>query len=125
MRRMSEKEQGVDTKNMEQMSNQEEVPCYVCNKCGNTISSSLGGYTVHYMDTSNPDNGTIECDDCCQLSPASRMFAAAYNEEGDCYDGEDYHHDYNCACGMVHCSYYMDTMTGSTYNEYDHSEECS
>ena len=123
---MSEKGQGVETKNME------HVPSYVCNKCGNAISSNLGGYTVHYMDASNPDNGTIECIDCCPLSPASKMFAAAYNEEeGSCSDdwdrdcGADYHHDYNCACGSAHCSYYMDTITVSTYNEYDHSEECS
>jgi hypothetical protein len=121
---MSEKEQGVETKNMDQVSNQEQVPSYVCNKCGNTMSSKLGGYTVHYMDASHPDNGTIECIDCCQLSPEWRMFADAYNEEEGSWL-EDYHHDYNCACGSTSCSYYMETITGSNYNEYDHSEECS
>ena len=141
---MSEKEQGIDIKNIEFVSNQQAVPSYVCNKCGNTISSNLGGYTVHYTDTSNPDNGTIECDDCCSLSPASRMFAAAYNEEAACYeevssqredsdddldrfmdDNPDHHHGYNCPCGSMDCRNYTATTTGRNYKEYDHSEECS
>lgn len=142
---MSEKEQGVDIKNIELGSNKELVPLYVCNKCGSTISSDLGGYTVHYMDPSNPDNGTIECDDCCPLSPASKMFAAAYNEEAahheeeissQCEDSDDdldwymddnpaHHHGYNCPCGSMDCRNYMATTTGRNYVEYDHSEECS
>jgi hypothetical protein len=58
----------------------ESLPCYVCSKCGNTIQSNLGGYTVHYTDSSNPENGTIECEDCCPLSPNTLKWIAQ-NEE--------------------------------------------
>jgi hypothetical protein len=143
---MSEKEQGVDNK-IELGSNQEVVPSYVCNKCGNTISSNLGGYTVHYMDPSNPDNGTIECDDCCPLSPNTLNWIARYEEEeaadaaaaaaeevrrqeedgysSDDYGLDDYDHGFNCPCGSYDCRQFMTTTTGRNYPEYDHSEEAS
>jgi|688.fasta_scaffold267954_1 DNA-directed RNA polymerase subunit RPC12/RpoP len=151
---MSEKEQGVDNK-IELGSNQEVVPSYVCNKCGNTISSNLGGYTVHYMDHSNPENGTIECDDCCPLSPNTLNWIARYEEEEaadaaaaaaeevrrqeeDGYSSDDYglddydpdydpnnDHGFNCPCGSYDCRQFMTTTTGRNYPEYDHSEEAS
>ena len=110
------KEQNVDKPNTDDVQLNESVPCYVCNKCGNTISSNLGGFTVHYMDSSNQENGTIECDNCCPLSPNTLKWIARYQEEEaasaaaaeearrkeeDGYSSDDY------------------------YTEYDHSEEAS
>ncbi len=148
---MSEKEQNVDKPNTNDVQLNESVPCYVCNKCGNTISSNLGGFTVHYMDSTNQENGTIECDDCCPLSPNTLKWIARYEEEeaasaaaaeaeearrkeedgysSDDYDLEDYDpnydHGFNCPCGSYDCRQFMTTTTGRNYREYDHSEEAS
>jgi hypothetical protein len=142
---MSEKKQNIEETNTGVQLNQ-SVPCYVCNKCGNTISSNLGGFTVHYMDSSNQENGTIECDDCCPMSPntlkwiaqneeeeAASAAAAAAEEatrkEEDGYSSDDYDPDYdhgfNCPCGSYDCRQFMTTTTGRNYREYDHSEEAS
>lgn len=141
---MSEKEPNIEETNTGVQLN-ESVPCYVCNKCGNTISSNLGGYTVHYMDSSNQENGTIECDDCCPLSPNTLKWIAqneeeeaaaeeATRKEEDGYSSDDYglddydpdyHHGFNCPCGSYDCRQFMTTTTGRNYREYDHSEEAS
>lgn len=146
---MSGKEQKVDDAQLK-----ESVPCYVCNKCGKTISSNLGGFTVHYMDSTNQENGTIECDDCCPLSPNTLNWIARYEEEEatlaaeaaeaerkeeDGYSSDDYgliddydpdydpnyDHGFNCPCGSYDCRQFMTTITGRNYLEYDHSEEAS
>ena len=145
---MSEKKQNIDERNTVVQLN-ESVPCYVCNKCGNTISSNLGGFTVHYMDSSNQENGTIECDNCCPLSPNTLKWIAQYDEEKaadaaaeaeegssqwedssddwgwDMDDNPDHHHGFNCPCGSYDCRQFMTTTTGRNYREYDHSEEAS
>jgi len=115
---MSEKEQNVDKPNTNDVQLNESVPCYVCNKCGNTISSNLGGFTVHYMDSTNQENGTKE---------ARRKEEDGYSS--DDYDLEDYDpnydHGFNCPCGSYDCRQFMTTTTGRNYREYDHSEEAS
>ena len=152
---MSEKKQTDNKPNTVDGQLNESVPCYVCNKCGSTLSSNLGGFTVHYKDPSNPENGTIECDDCCPLSPntlkwiarneeeeAASAAAAAAEEatrkEEDGYSSDDYglddydpdydpnyDHGFNCPCGSYDCRQFMTTTTGRNYPEYDHSEEAS
>jgi hypothetical protein len=118
----------------------------VCNKCTRTIGGNLGGFSVHYADPSHPDNGTIECDECAPLSPASRKFveekeaeyeamAAAAAEatehpepEENYYDSDDYYDGYEqaCYCGSNNCSIFVQqTSGGGGRGEYDHSEECS
>jgi hypothetical protein len=76
------------------------------------------------MDSTNQENCTIECDDCCPLSPNTLKWIARYQEEEaalaaaaaaeearrkeeDGYSSDDY------------CLEYYN------YTEYDHSEEAS
>jgi hypothetical protein len=56
-------------------------PCYVCSKCSMIISPNLGGYTVHYRDPSNPENETIECEDCCPPSPNTLKWIAELQKQ--------------------------------------------
>jgi hypothetical protein len=113
----------------------------VCNKCTKTISASLGGFSVHYADPSHPDNGTIECDECAPLSPASRKFveekeaeleaehsqteraiegftSAGTQPQRICASGYGYDSDDDM---YMNDGYYPGF--GGTY--YDHAEECS
>lgn len=148
---MSEKEQNVHKPNTDDVELKESVSYYVCNKCGRTLSSNLGGFTVHYMDSTNQENGTIECNDCCPLSPNTLNWFARYEEEEaasaaeestrkeeDGYSSDDYglddydpdydpnfDHGFNCPCGSYDCRQFMTTTTGRNYREYDHSEEAS
>ena len=112
----------------------------VCDTCTKTIKANSDGfgYTVHYRD-SDPINGTIECYECCPLSPASRKFLIedAWTEEedkGNCKEEEgyssdeyglddpyydpDYDHGFNCPCGSVDCRQFMQTTTGRNYKVY-------
>ena len=101
----------------------------VCNKCTKTISDSLGGFSVSYADPSHPDNGTIECDECSPLSPASRKFLeekeaelkAEFSEMGRAIE-----HQENCCYSDDDDMYNNDGYYpgfGGAY--YDHGEECS
>ena len=117
----------------------------VCNKCTKTISASVGGFSVHYADSSHPQHGTIECNECVPLSPTSQKFledtnaeyeamaAAAttatehpepeenyYDDSADDYDG----YEQACYCGSNNCWFSQETNGGGR-GEYDHSEECS
>lgn len=96
----------------------------VCSKCDRHIEGELGGFSVCYADRSQPE-GTIECYDCCSLSPSELEFVtrrqaeleAEYEEQGQQavhspheysdYDSDEYWQDSNNGC------------------DYDHSEECS
>ena len=152
---MPEKEQTDNKPSTDDVQLNESVPCYVCNKCGSTLSSNLGGFTVHYKDSSNQENGTIECLDCCPLSPNTLKWIARYEEEEaadaaaaaaeevrrqeeDGYSSDDYglddydpdydpnyDHRFNCPCAFCDCPQFMTTTTGRNYPEYDHSEEAS
>ena len=118
-----------------------------CNKCAKTISASLGGFSVHYTDSSHPANGTIECIECVPLSPDSRKFfedadaedeyheriaaaaaaVAEHPEHGENnYDSDDDYDGYEqaCYCGSNNCWFLKETNGGGR-GEYDHSEECS
>ena len=116
----------------------------VCNKCTRTIDGNLGGFSVSYADPSHPQHGTIECDECAPLSPASRKFleeknaeyeaimaaaaaAAEHSEPEETYyydDSDDYYQE-DCYCGSNNCSIFMQQTNGGGRGEYDHSEECS
>jgi hypothetical protein len=103
-------------------------PAMVCNKCTRTIEGDLGGFSVSYADPSHPQHGTIECEDCMPLSPASRKFLedknaeyeAEYSEMGSAIeegygDALDFDIDYD-SDGL-----YDQPKQG----DYDHAEECS
>ena len=95
----------------------------ICSKCDKHIEGELGGFSVCYADPSQPE-GTIECYDCCSLSPSELEFVtrrqaeleAEYEEQGQQpvsplysdYDSDAYWEDYN-----------------RNRYPYDHSEECS
>lgn len=135
-------------KQIESMLPAPAEPAVVCDTCSKTITSNEDGfgYTVHYRDP-YPNPGTIECYECCPLSPASRKFLIEdacpwTEEEGNCrqeeegYSSDDYglddpdydpdhHHGFNCHCGSFDCRQFMQTTTGRNYKVYDHSEECS
>ena len=100
----------------------------VCNKCTRTIEGDLGGFSVSYADPSHPQHGTIECDECMPLSPASRKFLedknaeyeAEYSEMGRAIeegygDALDFDSDYD--------SDGLDDQPKQ--GDYDHAEECS
>lgn len=128
---------------MKQIESILPAPAIVCDTCAKTITANADGfgYTVHYRDY-DPKKGTIECYECCPLSPASRKFLIEdawtdEDEEGNCrqeeegYSSDDYglddpdhHHGFNCHCGSFDCRQFMQTTTGRNYKEYDHSEEC-
>ena len=116
----------------------------VCNKCTRTIEGELGGFSVHYADSSHPQHGTIECDECMPLSPTSRKFLENVNAEYEAmaaaaaeatehpepeenyYDSDDYdYYQEECYCGSNNCSIFMQQTNGGGRGEYDHSEECS
>ena len=93
----------------------------VCNKCAKIISAELGGFSVYYSDSSNPEHDTIQCEDCIVLSPETRTFlakkkveyeeemaaaAAAAVEPEEYYDSEEYEENWG-------------------WGYYDHAEECS
>ena len=97
---------------------------HVCNKCTETIAPGVGGFSVHYADSSHPEHGTYKCDECMPLSPASRKFL------------EDKNAEYEAAAAPEEESYYSyssdnwddnwDDQTPCTQgNYYDHGEECS
>jgi hypothetical protein len=115
----------------------------VCNKCTKTIEGGLGGFSVHYADSSHPDNGTIECDECMPLSPASRKFLedtnaeyeAEYSENGRAIEGftnagtqpqrrftSGYGYDSDSDDDMYMNDGYYPGFGGAYY---DHAEECS
>lgn len=127
---------------MKQLESMLPAPAVVCDTCAKTITANedgFGSYTVHYRDP-YPNPGTIECNECCPLSPASRKFFEdtwTEEEEDNCrqeesYDSSDddpyydpdYDHGFNCQCGSFDCRQFMQTTTGRTYKVYDHSEEC-
>jgi hypothetical protein len=130
-------------KQIESMLPAPAEPAVVCDTCSKTITANEDGfgYTVHYRDP-YPNPGTIECYECCQLSPASRKFlieddAWTEEEEDNCRQEEegyssdddygldpDYDHGFNCQCGSFDCRQFMQTTTGRTYKVYEHSEEC-
>ena len=114
----------------------------VCNKCAKTITAGLGGFSVSYADPSHPDNGTIECDDCAPISPASRKFVeqreaelqAEFSEMERAVGGGGSQSHHRCASGYGYGynsdsddDMYMDygyyPGFGGCY--YDHAEECS
>ena len=119
----------------------------VCNKCTKIIEGELGGFSVHYADSSHPQHGTIECDECMPLSPTSRKFLENVNaeyeamaaaaaeakehpepEENYYYDDSDDDDNYyqeECYCGSNNCSIFMQQTNGGGRGDYDHSEECS
>jgi hypothetical protein len=97
---------------------------HVCNKCTETIAPGVGGFSVHYADSSHPEHGTYKCDECMPLSTASRKFL------------EDKNAEYEAAAAPEEESYYSyssdnwddnwDDQTPCTQgNYYDHGEECS
>jgi hypothetical protein len=110
----------------------------VCNKCTRTIEGGLGGFSVSYADPSHPDNGTIECDECAPLSPASRKFLeekeaelkAEFSEMGRTGGSQP---ERRYTSGYGYCSSDSDEEMyvndgyypgfGGCY--YDHAEECS
>ena len=100
----------------------------VCNKCTKTISASLGGFSVSYADPSHPDNGTIECDECMPLSPASRKFLEDTNAEYEAMAAAAQHHlepeetSYSDDDDMYMNDGYYPGFGGAYY---DHAEECS
>jgi hypothetical protein len=112
----------------------------VCNKCTKTITAGLGGFSVCYADPSHPDNGTIECDDCAPISPASRKFVeqreaelqAEFSEMERAVGGGGSQSHHRCASVYGYNSDSDDDMYmndgyypgfGGCY--YDHAEECS
>lgn len=136
--------QAID-RSMKQIESMLPAPAIVCDTCAKTITANADGfgYTVHYRDY-DPKNGTIECYECCPLSPASRKFliedAWTEDEEGNCrqeeegYSSDDYglddpdpnyDHGFNCQCSSFDCRQFMQTTTGRNYKKYDHSEKCS
>jgi hypothetical protein len=118
----------------------------VCNKCTKIIDGNLGGFSVHYADSSHPQHGTIECDECMPLSPTSRKFlenanaeyeagvaaataAAEHSEPEETYyyddsDDDNYYQE-ECYCGSINCSIFMQQTNGGRRGDYDHAEECS
>jgi hypothetical protein len=117
----------------------------VCNKCTKTITAGLGGFSVCYADPSHPDNGTIECDECAPISPASRKFVeqreaelqAEFSEmERAVEEGIQPQHRYASGYGY-NIGNIGDTMSGDDMYDndgyypgfggcyYDHAEECS
>jgi len=121
---MSEKEQ---TDNKPNTVSAAAVPCYVCNTCGNTISSDLGGYTVHYTDLSNPENGKIECEDCCPPSPNTLKWIAQYEreqaEEAAQYEREEARR--NEEDGYSSVDYRLNDDYDPDYDpNYDHAFNC-
>jgi hypothetical protein len=101
----------------------------VCNKCTKTITAGLGGFSVHYTDPSHPDNGTIECDECSPLSPASRKFLeekeaeleAEFSEMGRAIEPQE-----SCCYSSDDDMYANDGYyPGFGGGYYDHGEECS
>ena len=101
----------------------------VCNKCTKTITAGLGGFSVHYTDPSHPDNGTIECDECSPLSPASRKFVeekeaeleAEFSEMGRAIESQE-----SCCYSSDDDMYANDGYyPGFGGGYYDHGEECS
>jgi hypothetical protein len=101
----------------------------VCNKCTRTIEGGLGGFSVSYADPSHPQHGTIECEECIPLSPASRKFLEDKNAEYEAMASaaaqhhlepeETYYSDDD--------DLYMDDgyYPGFGGGYYDHAEECS
>ena len=101
----------------------------VCSKCTKTITAGLGGFSVHYTDPSHPDNGTIECDECSPLSPASRKFVeekeseleAEFSEMGRAIEPQE-----SCCYSSDDDMYANDGYyPGFGGGYYDHGEECS
>jgi len=88
---------------------------------------------VSYADPSHPDNGTIECDECAPLSPASRKFLEEKEAELEAEHSQTeraikHHLERKESC------YYSDDddlyandgyYPGFEGGYYDHAEECS
>lgn len=94
----------------------------MCSKCERRIEGELGGFSVCYADRSEPE-GTIECYECCSLSPSEIKYIeqrqaeleAKYEEQGQ-QEWDPLYSDYDSD------EYWEDSHNGC---EYDHSEECS
>ena len=105
-------------------------PAMVCNKCTRTIEGGLGGFSVSYADPSHPQHGTIECEECMPLSPASRKFLEDKNAEYEAMASAAAQHHLE----PEETYYYSDDddlyMNDGYYpgfggGYYDHAEECS
>ena len=56
----------------------------VCAKCTKTIEGELGGFSVHYADSSHPEHGTNVCDECVPMSPrVLQYFEEVYAEDAE------------------------------------------
>ena len=95
----------------------------ICSKCDRTIEGELGGFSVCYADRSQPE-GTIECYDCCPLSPSEIEFVTRRQAELEA----EYEEQGQQPVSPVYSDYDSDEYWQQEYNErcdYDHSEECS
>ena len=108
------------------------APAMVCSKCTKTIEGGLGGFSVSYADPSHPDNGTIECDECAPLSPASRKFLEEKEVELEAEHSQTeraikHHLEHEESYYSSDDDMYMDNgyYPGFEGGYYDHSEECS
>lgn len=112
----------------------------VCAKCVKTIEGELGGFSVHYADSSHPEHGTYVCDECVPMSPrVLQYFEEAYAEDAEMAKRSLAAFANNCRgaeCGYP-LDYESDIMddeypsstcppqSGNMTGCYDHGEECS
>lgn len=111
----------------------------VCAKCTKTIEGELGGFSVHYADSSHPEHGTYVCDECMPMSPrVLQYFEEAYAEDAEMAKRSLAASANNCR--GAECGYPLDydsdimddeypsstsLQSGNMRGCYDHGEECS
>jgi hypothetical protein len=111
----------------------------VCGKCTKNIEGELGGFSVHYADSSHPEHGTYVCDECVPMSPrVLQYFEEAYAEDAEMAKRSLAAFANNCR--GAECGYPLDydsdimddeypsstsPQSGNMRGCYDHGEECS
>ena len=96
----------------------------ICSKCDKIIEGELGGFSVSYADPSHPQHGTIECYDCCSLSPSELEFVTRRQAELEA----EYEAQGQQPVSPVYSDYDSDEYWEEDYHnryQYDHGEECS
>ena len=96
---------------------------FVCSKCQRHIEGELGGFSVCYAHHSEPAE-TIECYDCCSLSPSELEFITRRQAELEA----EYEEQRQQPVSPVYSDYDSDDYWEEDYHNgygYDHSEECS